>query len=132
PDLDPAAKLAAFQSGQVDVMWDTVDSWAREAAVLAAAGKRGRAIIMEDWSRGGDGIAAIAEIRSVEDLAGRRIATTQYTPSHWLLLYLLSQSGLTPEQRHQVEDNLIFAAEAPAAAAMFRSSRVDAAVPWEP
>lgn len=129
---DPAAKLAAFQSGQIDIMWDTVDSWAREASVLAANGKRGRAIIMEDWSRGGDGIAAIREIESVEDLAGRRIATTQFTPSHWLLLYLLSQSGLSPEQRRQVEDNLVFAAEAPAAAAMFRSGRVDAAVTWEP
>lgn len=129
---DPAAKLAAFQSGQIDVMWDTVDSWAREAAVLSANNKGGRAIIMEDWSRGGDGIAATGEIQSVEDLAGKRIATTQYTPSHWLLLYLVSQSGLTPEQRREVEDNLVFAAEAPAAAAMFRSGRVDAAVTWEP
>lgn len=129
---DPAAKLTAFQAGEIDIMWDTVDSWAREAAVLAANNKRGRAIIMEDWSRGGDGIAATAQIRSVEDLAGKRIATTQYTPSHWLLLYLISQSGLTPEQRREVEDNLVFAAEAPAAAAMFRAGRVDAAVTWEP
>ncbi len=129
---DPAAKLAAFQAGQIDVMWDTVDSWAREAAVLSENNKRGRAIIMEDWSRGGDGIAAIAAIRSVEDLRGRRIATTQYTPSHWFLLYLLSQSGLTPDQRREVEDNLVFVAEAPAAAATFRAGRADAAVTWEP
>lgn len=129
---DPAAKLAAFQAGQIDVMWDTVDSWSREAAVLAEANRGGRAILMEDWSRGGDGIAAIAAIESVEDLAGRRIVTTQFTPSHWLLLYLLSQSGLSPEQRRQVEDDLIFVAEAPAAAAMFRAGRVDAAVTWEP
>jgi ABC-type amino acid transport substrate-binding protein len=87
---DPAAKLAAFQSGQIDVMWDTVDSWAREAAVLEQNDHHGRAVIMEDWSRGGDGIAAIGNIHSVEDLAGHTIATTQYTPSHWLLLYLIS------------------------------------------
>ncbi len=129
---DPAAKLAAFQAGQIDVMWDTVDSWAREAAVLEQNNHHGRAIIMEDWSRGGDGIAAIAGIRSVEDLAGHTIATTQYTPSHWLLLYLISQSGLTPDQRREIEDNLVIAGEAPEAAAMFRSGRVDAAVTWEP
>src|SRR5689334_3089996 len=26
---DPAAKLAAFRKGDVDIMWDTVDNWAR-------------------------------------------------------------------------------------------------------
>jgi NitT/TauT family transport system substrate-binding protein len=129
---DPAAKLAAFQAGQIDVMWDTVDSWAREAAILSENNRQGRAIIMEDWSRGGDGIAAIREITNIEQLRGRRIATTQFTPSHWLLLYLLAQSGLTPQQREEVENNLVFAAEAPAAAAMFRAGRVDAAVTWEP
>jgi outer membrane protein OmpA-like peptidoglycan-associated protein/ABC-type nitrate/sulfonate/bicarbonate transport system substrate-binding protein len=129
---DPAAKLAAFQAGQIDVMWDTVDSWAREAAVLAEGKVRGRAILMEDWSRGGDGIAALATIKSVEDLAGKKIATTEFTPSHWLLLYLLSQSGLTPEQKAQIETTLVITQDAPAAAAMFKSGRVDAAVTWEP
>lgn len=129
---DPAAKLAAFRSGQIDVMWDTVDSWAREAAILEENGESAKAIIMEDWSRGGDGIAAINAITNVEQLYGRRIATTQFTPSHWLLLYLLAQSGLTPDQRREVEDNLVFVDEAPAAAAMFRAGRVDAAVTWEP
>ena len=33
---DPAAKLAAFRKGDVDVMWNTVDNWAREASILAA------------------------------------------------------------------------------------------------
>ena len=28
---DPATKLAAFRKGDIDVMWDTVDTWAREA-----------------------------------------------------------------------------------------------------
>ena len=129
---DPAAKLAAFRSGQIDVMWDTVDSWAREAAILEENHESAKAIIMEDWSRGGDGIAAIEAIHNVEELHGRRIATTQFTPSHWLLLYLLAQSGLTPDQRREVEESLVFVDEAPAAAAMFRAGRVDAAVTWEP
>lgn len=129
---DPAAKLAAFRSGQIDLMWDTVDSWAREAAILEENGEHAKAVIMEDWSRGGDGIAAIDAITNVEQLHGRRIATTQFTPSHWLLLYLLAQSGLTPDQRREVEDSLVFVDEAPAAAAMFRAGRVDAAVTWEP
>src|SRR4030095_2755672 len=85
---DPAAKLAAFRSGQVDIMWNTVDNWAREASILAENNQQAKSIIMQDWSRGGDGIVALSSksiimqdwsrggdgivalssIRSVEDL----------------------------------------------------------------
>ncbi|MEJ7576681.1 MAG: phosphate ABC transporter substrate-binding/OmpA family protein [Pyrinomonadaceae bacterium] len=129
---DPAAKLAAFRSGQVDIMWNTVDNWAREASILAEQNQSAKSIIMQDWSRGGDGIVALSSIKSIEDLKGRKIACTQFTPSHFLLLYLLSQSGLTPEERTAVEKNIIFTTDAPAAAAAFKAKQVDAAVTWEP
>lgn len=129
---DPSQKLAAFISGDVDVMWDTVDSYAREASVLAEKGIKARAIIQEDWSRGGDGIVSLKTIKSVEDLKGKKIATTQYTPSHWLLLFLLSQSGLSPQDRAEIEKNLTIVPEAPQAAALFKAKKVDAAVTWEP
>jgi NitT/TauT family transport system substrate-binding protein len=129
---DPAAKLAAFRKGDVDIMWDTVDNWAREASVLAEQNQKARSIVMQDWSRGGDGIVSLASIKSIEDLRGRRIACTQFTPSHFLLLYLLTQSGLSPEDRAAVEKNIVFTQDAPAAAAMFKAKQVDAAVTWEP
>ncbi len=129
---DPSAKLAAFTAGEIDVMWDTVDSFAREASVLAEKGIKARAIIQEDWSRGGDGIVSLKTIKSVEDLKGKKIATTQYTPSHWLLLFLLSQSGLSPQDRAEIERNLVIVPEAPQAAALFKAKKVDAAVTWEP
>jgi NitT/TauT family transport system substrate-binding protein len=129
---DPAAKLAAFRSGDVDIMWNTVDNWAREASILAEQNQKAKSIIMQDWSRGGDGIASLASIKSVEDLKGHKIACTQFTPSHFLLLYLLSQSGLSPDDRAGVEKNIIFTTDAPAAAAAFKAKQVDAAVTWEP
>lgn len=129
---DPQAKLAAFIKGEVDIMWDTVDSWAREASALAEQGKGGKAIIQQDWSRGGDGIVSLQTIKSVEDLRGKTIATTRFTPSHWLLLYLLSQSGLSAQDRAELDKKLVFTAEAPLAAAAFKAGKVDAAVTWEP
>lgn len=129
---DPAAKLAAFRKGDIDVMWDTVDNWAREASILAEQGQKAKSIVMQDWSRGGDGIVSLASIGSIEQLKGHKISCTQFTPSHFLLLYLLSQSGLTPEDRAAVEKNIIFTQDAPAAAAMFKARQVDAAVTWEP
>lgn len=129
---DPSAKLAAFIKGDIDIMWDTVDSFSREASELADKGLKAKAIIQEDWSRGGDGIVSLKTIKSVEDLKGKRIATTKFTPSHWLLLFLLSQSGLTPQERNDIERNLVFTDEAPKAAAIFKAGKVDAAVTWEP
>ncbi len=129
---DPAAKLAAFRSGQVDIMWNTVDNWAREASILAEQNQNAKSIIMQDWSRGGDGIASLSSIKSIEDLKGHKIACTQFTPSHFLLLYLLAQSGLSPDDRAAVEKNIIFTTDAPAAAAAFKAKQVDAAVTWEP
>jgi NitT/TauT family transport system substrate-binding protein len=129
---DPSAKLAAFRKGDVDIMWDTVDNWAREASILAEQNTRARSFIMQDWSRGGDGIVSLSSITSIEGLKGKRIACTQFTPSHFLLLYLLAQSGLTPEDRAATEKAIIFTQDAPAAAAMFKAAQVDAAVTWEP
>jgi NitT/TauT family transport system substrate-binding protein len=129
---DPAAKLAAFRKGDVDIMWDTVDNWAREASILAEQGQQAKSIIMQDWSRGGDGIVSLSSIKSIEDLKGKKIACTQFTPSHFLLLYLLSQSGLSPEDRNAIEKNIVFTQDAALAAAAFRSKNVDAAVTWEP
>src|SRR5205823_1663169 len=105
---DPAAKLAAFRKGDVDVMWNTVDNWAREASVLAENNQKAKSIVMQDWSRGGDGIVSLASINSIEQLKGHKIACTQFTPSHFLLLYLLAQSGLSPEDRTGVEKSIIF------------------------
>ena len=129
---DPAAKLAAFRNGQVDIMWNTVDNWAREASILEENGQKAKSILMQDWSRGGDGIVSLASINSIEELKGKKIACTMFTPSHFLLLYLLSQSGLSPEDRATVEKNIITTTDAPAAAAMFKARQVDAAVTWEP
>ena len=65
---DPAAKLAAFRKGDVDIMWNTIDNWAREASVLVENNQRAKSIVMQDWSRGGDGIVSLESIKSIEDL----------------------------------------------------------------
>ncbi|HYP53997.1 MAG TPA: ABC transporter substrate-binding protein, partial [Pyrinomonadaceae bacterium] len=129
---DPASKLAAFRNGEVDIMWDTVDNWAREASILTENNQKAKSVLLQDWSRGGDGIASLTSIKSIEDLRGKKISCTQFTPSHFLLLYLLAQSGLSPDDRNAVEKNIIFTQDAPSAAAMFKAGQVDAAVTWEP
>src|SRR5579863_4302708 len=81
---------------------------------------------------GGDGIVSLKSINAVEDLKGKTLATTKFTPSHFFLLFLLSQSGLSPDDRAGIEKNLVYTPTAPEAAAAFKAKRVDAAVTWEP
>ena len=78
---DPQAKLAAFIKGDIDIMWDTVDSWSREASALAEQGKGGKAILQQDWSRGGDGIVSLQTIKSVEDLGSTAGSSRGAPPS---------------------------------------------------
>jgi NitT/TauT family transport system substrate-binding protein len=127
---DPVAKFAAFQAGQIDVMWDTVDSWAREASVLGMNKTPAKSIIMQDWSRGGDGIVSKATITSIEDLKGKSVSVIEFSPSHWFILYLLSQSGLTNDEKKTV--SLKYFAEPAQVKAAFTSGSVDAMVSWEP
>jgi hypothetical protein len=41
---DPGNKLAAFRKGDIDIMWNTVDNWAREASVLEENGAKAKSI----------------------------------------------------------------------------------------
>src|SRR5262249_53819922 len=47
-------------------------------------------------------------------------------------LYLLNQSGLTPQEKTAIEKSFVISQDAPAAAALFKAKKVDAAVTWEP
>ena len=59
-----ALTVAAFRKGDVDIMWNTVDNWAREASVLAENNAKAKSVIMQDWSRGGDGIVRLLDPRT--------------------------------------------------------------------
>ena len=130
---DPAAKLAAFRKGDVDIMWDTVDNWAREASILAEQNQKAKSIIMQDWSRGGDGIVSLTSIKSIEELQG---AQDRLHAVHAVALPAslpaLAVGPDRPTTAAAVEKNIIFTQDAPAAAAMFKAKQVDAAVTWEP
>lgn len=122
---DYAQSRDAFRSGRVDVLWATVDSFALEAPGMAST--HPRAFLQFDYSHGGDAIAATANIRQASDLRGKRVAYAAGTPSQYLLLYVLTNAGLSMSDIIPVET-----ASAPEAATMFRAGNVDAAVSWDP
>ena len=92
-DIDARGK--AFAKGGpdgVDVVWTTIDFWANELPNFVKGGIDAKAFLQVDWSRGGDAIVADSSITTIEDLKDKKIALTQFTPSHWLLEHALRQS----------------------------------------
>lgn len=129
---DVDARNKAFASGQVDVVWSTVDFWANELPGFQKGGVNAKAIMQVDWSRGGDAIVASGNIRRIEDLVGKKIALALFTPSHWLLESSLQNSSLDDQQQEKIVKSIIGKVASPDARTDFVAGKVDAAVVWEP
>lgn len=114
----------ALKSGEVDLIWSTVDLFPTDAPNLPDNAK---IVFQADWSRGGDAVVGRQGINTVADLKGKKVAVSLLTPSHTLLISLLEQSGLTLD-----DVEIIKTANAMDAASMFKSGQVDAAIVWSP
>jgi outer membrane protein OmpA-like peptidoglycan-associated protein len=125
-------RLQAFDEGKVHIMLLTLDYLAGLMPEYRAKGIELRAFMMADWSRGNCGIVATSAYKSIESLKRARIATTKHTPTHYLLLSMLSRSNLTPAEIETVKSNFVFATKTPLAADIFQRGEADAAGLWEP
>ena len=79
-----------------------------------------------DESRGGDGILATKDIRSIADLKGKSVAVLRGSLQQFYLGVLLKEAGLSEADIEVVDLPLDNAAEA------FMMQEVDAAVTYEP
>ena len=77
-------------------------------------------------SAGGDGIIARREIRSIQDLKGKRVAVLRGSVAEFFLSVLLRDAGLSER------DVQIVNMKHGDAGAAFVAGKVDAAVTWEP
>lgn len=111
--------------GGVDILWSTTDTFAYQYESLADL--RPKAIMQLDWSRGADAIAVCKGINSFEDLKGKTISVAEGSPSHFFLLYSLSQAGLSNKDIRPV-----YTPSAIEAAELFKAGKVDACVSWAP
>ncbi|MBN2082763.1 OmpA family protein [bacterium] len=112
-------------NGGLDMMATTVDMFALQYDALKDV--HPVTFLQTDWSRGADAIAVRAGINSAEDLKGKTVAVAEATPSQFLLLYVLSQSGLSNNDIKPVYTN-----SAIEAADIFKAGNADACVSWSP
>lgn len=120
---DGSARRAALASGDLSLSAAVLDEFAMASA---AGGLKAKVILKLDDSMGADGILVRDGINSVADLKGKTVAFPQGLPSHYFLLNILEEAGLSPD------DIEVVYMEAGQAGAAFLAGNVDAAVTWEP
>jgi NitT/TauT family transport system substrate-binding protein len=116
------ARRTALGAGKLEGIISSVDAFANSAPSGLAAVK----VLKLMDSDGGDGILVRKGIKSLADLKGKTVAFPKGTPSHFFLLYLLRQEGLSSKS---IEPRYM---EAGHAGTAFIAGKVDAAVTWEP
>lgn len=119
--------LDAWAAGEYDVLVQTADAFSLYTAPEELASLKPRAFMQVDWSRGGDAIIAKRGINSINDLKGKRIALAVPAPAQTMLITALESAGLSLDDVKVVKttDNI-------AAAELFKSQDIDAAVVWSP
>lgn len=124
---DQLASRSALISGEIDLLWSTVESFSAEAEGLSKSGVE--YFWQSDFSRGGDAAVVRVDrgINSVQDLKGKTIAYSEKTPSHAFLMYVLDAGGLTLDDITPIP-----CPSALDAAQIFNSEQADAAIVWAP
>ncbi len=123
-----------FEAGTAQCAWRTSDFWAQEQPNLRNSGHDAKAVMIVDNTRGADAIIAEnPSIRSVEDLAGKKLALLQFTPSHGMSIDAIDNSSLSARKKQSVEYVYIAAEDGLAGVrAALESGSVDAAALWDP
>lgn len=119
---DESTYGSAFMSGSIQALGQVLD----RDIIQYDAGAPEQYVCTMDCSTGGDGLVASAEIQSVDDLAGKKVALDKSATSYFFFLQVLADSNITEDQIEIVEMGNDAAGEA------FIAGYVDAAVTWEP
>ncbi len=108
--------INALAAGQLDANTQTLN----DTISSVAAGSDQVIVLVNDNSTGNDKIIVSAEINSIADLRGKRVAAEEGTVDHFLLLLGLEQEGMTQA------DIDFQPLETGAAAAAFAAGQLDA------
>ncbi len=119
---DKPSTAAAIATGRLEGWATTVDTF-----IFYNGQKLGiKQVLALDFSKGGEGIIASGDIKTLQDLKGRTIGAEEGSSTYFFLLNLLADSGLT------MKDVKLQSMRAGDAGAAFAAGRLDAAATWDP
>jgi len=120
-------RLAAFDSGDVDVMLGTLDHVAQVAPAALQHNAPLRVFLLAGHSHGSIGVAATLKQRGLDALTGARTATTRGSPAHFFLAAMLRRTDLPSEAQEKLLANLQFVSRAAVAVDSLKHGELDAA-----
>lgn len=119
---DKPSTAAAIATGRLDGWATTVDTF-----IFYNAKKLDiKQVLAVDFSKGGEGIVAAGDIKTVADLKGRTLGAEEGSSTYFFMLNLLADSGVS------VKDVKLQSMRAGDAGAAFAAGRLDAAATWDP
>ena len=120
--FDYSASVDAYAAGRLDAVAMTN----QDVLITGALGAKSKMILINDYSNGNDMIVAKKTIRSIRDLAGKRVAVEKGLVDHLLLLHALEKAGM-----HASEVTLVHA-KTNAMPQMLRQPEISAVAAWQP
>jgi len=132
---NPVTMRDAYAAGEVHIGWATLDMiplFLEGLVDRTGAPKDSRVMPrvfqQVDFSNGGDGMVVREGIKTVRDLAGKKLAMAQNSPSQFFALNMLVAGGLQPG-----DVNMVYTEDAFQAAAAFNSQKdLAGCVSWAP
>ncbi|HEY3917673.1 MAG TPA: ABC transporter substrate-binding protein [Stellaceae bacterium] len=119
---DVKQRFAALEADRIQLVASSVDA----ALLYLRTPTEFQYLIATDDSRGGDGIVATTDVKTVADLKGKTVAVDKGSVSQFYLDVLLAKARL-----HE-SDLFLLNLTAKDAVGAFLAKKVDAAVTWEP
>ena len=83
-----------------------------------------------NYSSGGDGIIAKSEIKSINDLVGKKVGVPRFSEAQTLVEWFVNKSDLTDEQKKKI--NYVYFDTPDETATAFFAGEIDAAATWQP
>ena len=120
--LSSEAMIPSFESNEINMVYGTPDF----LTIIADVGIEASQIFSISLSNGADGIITTQDIKSVEDLRGKKVYLGLGFPSHFFLRSVTKNSGIKSEEIEIIDLN------PDQVGTSFLSGEIIAGVTWEP
>lgn len=129
---DADASSNALIKGDLNAAGYTLNRTAFLSGKFADAGLDIVMPVFTNYSDGGDGIVAMSNITSIEDLVDAKIGVPKFSEAQSMVVWFVNNSDLSSDQKKTVIDNLILLDDAEQTGQAFFAGSLDVAATWQP
>ena len=129
---DADASSNALIKGDLNAAGYTLNRTAFLSGKFADAGLDVVMPVFTNYSDGGDGIIAMNNITSIEDLVSAKIGVPKFSEAQSMVVWFINNSDLTDEQKSTIINNLVLLDDAEQTGQAFFAGSLDVAATWQP